>query len=146
MTGMTGPWKVFQSRFQLPGGRSAGNSFAACLATLLGCQLWQVPWLGTHRSDYAAEVTVWLGSQGLYLVDVQSDGYWLDADRGNPYTIAYGVADHGSGLVSHSVVMRGVSLYHDPHPQGHGLAVQHGIVLVVPMRLDVEARARPPPE
>ena len=99
---------ISQSRF----GDPDGNCFEACVATITGIPLDDIPhFLG---DDWYAEYRAWLTGKGWNLI-------WWDAGTGaEPPGIAIASGPSVRGL-PHSVVYRDGALAHDPHPSGAGL-------------------------
>lgn len=82
----------------------SGNCFAACVASILGCRLRDVPRLGKR---WTRQLRSWLRRQGLDVLFV----------RGEP---PEGLAIAGQRVVDgsiHSVVCRDGEIIHDPSPR-----------------------------
>lgn len=127
---------IFQTRY----GDPEGNCTEACLATMVGCELDEVPDLfklshppgGRHWFIVLDE---WLATRGLALVQVQYDG------PGTPFpaftvpgvpVIAGGPAK-ANGVAHYCVMESGTwKLLHDPHEGWEGItAVEDVLFLTV---------------
>ena len=120
---------VVQTRLHSPG--KPGNCFAACLASLLECDINDVPWPNQANVDsddwgsYWRRIAVWLAERGLFMiewdVDVKGPKPWVSdaAADAEAYWLAAGPSPRG---VRHSVVMKGAEIVHDPHPEGGGIS------------------------
>jgi hypothetical protein len=108
---------VRQSRF----GDPDGNCFEACIATITGIPLEDIPHF--LSDDWYAEYRVWLRAKGWNLI-------WWDAGAGAEppgIAIASGTSERG---LPHSVVYRDGVLTHDPHPSDAGLSeLQYWLLL-----------------
>lgn len=93
-----------------------GDCFAACVASLLGLPLEEVP--NYHGDDWWERWQGWFGERGVAPVFLHVEpgwswpGYWI----GNPRS-PLGARHEDRDLVQHAVVMRGRELAHDPHPR-----------------------------
>lgn len=107
---------VYQTKF----GDPDGNCFEACIATITGIALDEIP----HYLD-----DDWFGSYSAWLREHGWLAAWWEAGTGcEPpgLAIANGVASRG---LRHSVVVRDGALAHDPHPEGTGLLVDQWLAL-----------------
>lgn len=113
-----------------------GNCFAACLASMVECDLAEVPALteadaGDWDKSYWKRIGAWLDEIGwrfLYFqyaepLKVTDALFWTPCELG-PAVIVSGPGprrdDDGEPIV-HSVIMKDGRLVHDPHPDGGGL-------------------------
>lgn len=102
------PKKVYQTKFGLPG----GNCFNACLATIFGLSLDDVPDF-MKDSLWYERFTDWsVKKLGLQPIDIQING--CPIPRG--YHIINGESKNGDYW--HSVVGKDGEIFHDPHPDG----------------------------
>jgi hypothetical protein len=111
---------VFQTKFN-----SEGNCFAACVASLLACDINEVPFLGKEESweDYELRLNDFLKQRYqlfVYVVSYDLEQYenFFKVDLKDTYYIVAGDAERG---FFHSVVYKNGKLAHDPHPSGVGL-------------------------
>ena len=107
---------VRQTRF----GNPDGNCLEACIATITGLALEEIPhFLG---DDWFADYRGWLGEKGWNVA-------WWDAGEGaEPSGLAIASGPSVRGL-PHSVVYRD-GVFHDPHPSDAGLIeVQYWLLL-----------------
>jgi hypothetical protein len=111
---------VFQTKFN-----SEGNCFAACVASLLACDINEVPFLGKEESweDYELRLNDFLKQRYQLFVyctayDLEQYEYFFQVDLKDTYYIVAGDAERG---FFHSVVYKNGKLAHDPHPSGVGL-------------------------
>lgn len=116
---------VYQTTFGGPDSDSPGNCHVACLATLLGCDLEELPQpkAGDDWMDYAARVRNALVSLGYE--QIHMNGYSPEAlaefsrDFAGVPMIAAGKSPRGD--VKHAVIVKNWELLHDPMPGGTGL-------------------------
>lgn len=109
--------KIDQTRF----GKPHGNCFQACLATVLGVDLEDVPNWNSYKDDSDDAITdwfqpyqAWAHSLGFHLLMIRFE------EGGLPKIPMIATGNSPRGL-NHSVVVIGDFLYHDPHPSRHGL-------------------------
>lgn len=101
---------VFQTRF----GDKNGNCFAACVASVMECELEDVPEITSHEPDEWFEpIRAWLAGKGL-------DSLNLSVAGSSWRPMGYAVAGVPSprGAFMHAVVTYGNKIVHDPHPEG----------------------------
>jgi hypothetical protein len=111
---------VYQTRFSRDGDK--GNCWAACLASVVGCRLSEVP--DTRERDKGAwfDITAdWLRTLGL------SIECHHDVPKG--WAIACGDSVRGDWL--HSVIVWDGKMIHDPHPEGSGIKGQAKFYFVI---------------
>lgn len=150
---------VDQTRFHAEG-ELPGDCYAACLATLLGCSIEEVP--RPEMDERVSWIRYWpriadfLHSRGVHLLHLPGTGDWNEnnADGGTPiakiwttsqfwecapvYAIASGKSPRGP--FDHSVVVdvnRGI--VHDPHPSRAGIETCTSVEFLLPLhgaRLD----------
>lgn len=104
---------VDQTRFGAP----HGNCWAACVASILGCDIDDVP-PRVSENRYAfwwQDYLAWLRTRGLTMAIVEDEQFALD----DVHRIASGMGPRG---LRHAVVWRGGEVAHDPHPSREGLA------------------------
>jgi hypothetical protein len=111
---------VIQTKFN-----SEGNCFAACIASLLECDINEVPFLGKEESweDYELRLNDFLKQRYQLFVyvaeyDLEQYEYFFQVDLKDTYYIVGGDAERGH---YHAVVYKNGQLAHDPHPSGVGL-------------------------
>jgi hypothetical protein len=116
------PQRVMQTAF----GDPDGNCFEACLASITGMPLADLPhfledgWFGDYDN--------WLRERGWGLIHF---GPAKDVPAG--FAIASGPAPRG---IMHSAVYRDGVLEHDPHPSGDGLEVRYWMLVHALARYD----------
>lgn len=111
---------VDQAILSDPDTDAVGDCWRACIATILGLASEDVPHFVQDSEDLWLEATVdWLAERGFALLHIAEDDLvsWL----GEPLWIKTGESPRGPAL-RHAVVMRGGSLWHDPHPSREGLS------------------------
>lgn len=123
--------RVYQTRFD-----TEGNCLQACLATVLGMSLEEVP-------DFVADVPadmVWTDSLrawlhhkgfGLMIADISND---CDMERLLPFGVCLVGGKTSRGSVQHEVVYLNGKLWHDPYPEGNGLTQLCDMFLIFPLR------------
>ena len=92
---------------------SQGNCFAACVATVLGLRLEDVPAF-EHPIVQVRDLSRWLADKGLALVCARAGSGYM----GECLHMRLGSGPRGR---RHAVVYYGGSLVHDPHPSRAGL-------------------------
>lgn len=105
-------------------GDPTGNCFSACVASLLGLSIEDVPWFNGHADWYAA-FRAWLRPRGYYPVTFRLDSAW----RPDGYAITGGRSPRAT---SHAVVTLGLDVVHDPHPSREGLVRHEDVTVLVP--------------
>jgi len=114
-------------------GKSYGNCFAACLASMLECRIEDVPDIsecGDADERWFHLVCDWLEkTYGLYLVAVQIKG--CPKPRGVHMIWGQGYSDNGE--IFHSVVGLDGLIVHDPHPSRKGLKTKQDYCYLVPV-------------
>lgn len=104
--------KVFQTKF----GREEGNCYNACIATIMGIELENVPDFGKDSLWWDRAIN-FFEDFGLHIVRVPAiDGKVEQHD--DMYTMVSGMGPRG---LRHAVVYKGSKLFHDPHPDGGGV-------------------------
>lgn len=125
---MTEPQRIDQTEFG-----ELGNCQSACLATLLGVRIEDVPnWTAMPCSDNQKyeRMKAWLRERGWWLLTVVPwQGIPWPPREG--YYIAGGVSPRG---VRHAVIFKDGKLWHDPHPERGGIADVQDIDLLMPLR------------
>ena len=110
---------VIQTKFN-----SEGNCFAACIASLLECDINEVPFLGKEESweDYELRLNDFLRQRYQIFMfavyDIEYCKHFFQVDLKDTYYIVGGDAERGH---YHAVVYKNGQLAHDPHPSGVGL-------------------------
>lgn len=111
---------VDQTKFGTPW----GNCHAACVASILGLRLDQVPSV-CHLDDWFLRLQLWLGRHGMGHIMFTNPGGKFSDDPSmralykDHFLIAGGMAARG---FMHSVVYRGLTdMVHDPHPDRTGI-------------------------
>jgi len=122
---------VMQTQF----GEGNGNCHQACLASILELELEDVPHFCRLWSDqrWLLDQNRWLKQFGMTTVCLAPAGKpsWKGFEQmlQGAWTILGGHSDRG---VMHSVVGRGITPVHDPHPSGTGIKrVETVMVFVV---------------
>lgn len=121
------PVHVDQTTFGFPG----GNCFSACIATLLGLPLADVPYF-MEPEDWWDGFLEWLRPRGLYaLCFPLKDQGW----RPPGYHVLSGRSPRrpDDPNAHHSVVARGDEIIHDPHPSRDGLLAHLDVIVLIPM-------------
>lgn len=117
-----------------------GNCVAACVATLLGVPLNEVPHFiefgiayGDAEEDKVSNSNAWWAMLLGYLA---GKGYWVtelealaDAEQGETLLVA-GMSPRG---VLHQVLYRDGDLWHDPHPSRDGVLDVREVLAVRPL-------------
>lgn len=120
--------KVDQTTFGFPG----GNCFSACIATVLGLPLDDVPYF-IGDEDWSLNFSVWLRDLGLWPLILNCSPDWSPSG----FTIMSGQSprcpDDPDSL--HIVVALDGEVWHDPHPSRAGLLTHVDHVILVPVRL-----------
>lgn len=109
----------YQTRFG-----EEGNCFAACIASLLECDINEVPFWKTKTDswdEYQSILNSYL--QQNHCILMYCDDYHTEYDqyieelKGSFYILS---GDSSRGF-EHAVIYRDGELVHDPHPEGDGL-------------------------
>lgn len=132
---MSEPRKVDQDQFG-----PLGNCQSACLATLLGLPLSDVPnWTAMECGDAHkfAAMHEWLRGYGWGLVTV-ARGDMPEWPPRHGYFICGGDSPRG---LYHAVIYRDGELWHDPHPDRGGIASCDTIDVLYPLNPHDAARA-----
>jgi len=112
-------------------GNKKGNCFAACFASIFEIPLEEIPNFVDVKESWWKGVVDWCAEHGVFPfpVDVEQSkksGWGLPPG----YTILSGKSPRGDWL--HSVVARGGTVVHDPHPSCAGLEdIQECLVFIV---------------
>ncbi len=105
--------KVYQTIFQDE--KNTGNCLQACIATLFGLPLEEVPHFATMGDYWFQNLIKWGLGHGI--LTMMLDGY----PPSEIYTIMGGPSPRGN--FTHAVVVGpNNEVVHDPHPSGDGLA------------------------
>lgn len=108
-----------------------GNCFAACVASLMGLALEDVPNFCSHK-DWFERLRVWLAPRGFVPIAFEpSDACGTDDlfdHVGDAFAIVGGRAARGH---LHACVYRGGRLVHDPHPSRAGLLSVKDVIVFV---------------
>lgn len=111
-----------------------GNCFPACLATVLGLKLEDIPNFAMaskgDRTKYWELVKDYLTTIG-YKHTLVPFRRVKGTPQLNGLVIVIGSAPTGS---THSVVYRDGSLFHDPHPNGNGVMPDQAVILEISKR------------
>jgi len=128
---------VTQTRLHDPSGLSApGNCWTACIASLLECELAELPDEATFWKPGMTPAESWIPYQkamlaflwrehGLTLVEVRSTNVLFHAGVDMPYSILSGPSPRDQ-QINHAVISRGNEIVHDPHPSRAGLVQDAG--------------------
>lgn len=103
-------------------GKENGNCFAACVASLFGRPIEDIPDFHEVRvqGNWWVAFENWLETYGLLPVmfdDPLPDGFPLDC-----YYIVGGISPRAPDML-HACIGYGGEIIHDPHPDGRGLKV-----------------------
>lgn len=113
---------VMQTKF----GKGSGNCLNACIASLLHLKIDQVSheWKGPH---WVSEVRDWLYERGhtMMLLSPRDEVHCAS-------NIDYIACGQSPREIKHAVIMRGVMLVHDPHPDGGGIGEIEDVIAVFP--------------
>lgn len=117
---------VDQTTFGCPG----GNCFSACVASLLGLPIADVPYFMGELDEpghiWAERLDAWLAPRNLYALHFETADpkkvLWPDG-----FYILVGKSPRGD----HAVVARKGEMVHDPHPTRAGLVSIEGFCLVL---------------
>ena len=117
---------VYQTHFSRDGDR--GNCWAACIASLVGCRIGDVPDT-RHSTDgtWFDLTSEWLSGRGLVIEVIggkrklpeSMGGGCVSYDAPIGWAIACGKSPRGPW--GHAVVVFDGRIIHDPHPSGAGL-------------------------
>lgn len=100
-----------------------GNCFEACLASILECDLGEIPYFGAYDTNeglaWGRAVNAWLKGRGLQYLEVSpgSNFLWEYVDT---YHLLIGPTER-STTIYHAVVAKSGKEVHDPHPDKVGL-------------------------
>ena len=103
----------------LPNGKPTGNCFPACIASILGLQLQDVPFFSTRSQGHQlAHANSWLKKFGLKLVMVPNTPAHV-----HPPEAHYIMRGHSPRMEGqfHMVVGKNGFMVHDPHPDNTGI-------------------------
>lgn len=127
--------KVMQTRTD-----EKGNCFSACLATMLGLQIEDVPnFFDLSDGDddlWWASVREWLKPRNLGLLTINANQELLYKFPG-AYLIVAGKSIRDR---YHAVIYKNGEMVHDPHPSNAGLETIEYIDLLYPLNLQKEVR------
>lgn len=112
-------------------GAGEGDCLAACIATILGIPLAEIPNVCAEsagpQSTWLERLNAWLRSRGWVAVLVEGGpGPWAD---GLPLIVT-GPSPRG---LLHATVWRGGEMVHDPHPSRAGISEPLDTLLLVPV-------------
>jgi len=100
--------------------------FQACLASLLGAELGDIPEFSNE--SWATEITDWLlAEHGLQTLFITVFNDWL------PYNWFLKIGKSPRGECCHAVISRRYGLDHDPHPSREGLETVEYYVVFIPL-------------
>jgi hypothetical protein len=105
---------------KLPNGKLIGNCFPACVASLLGLSLNEVPFfsMASQKAQLKA-ANEWLKPRGLNLMHI-SNNRRHQHPRGTTYYIMKGLSPRYKGAY-HTVIGKDNKIVHDPHPDNTGI-------------------------
>lgn len=123
-------------------GEPYGNCFAACVATIFGLGIDDVPNFCAHQ-DWQKRCADWFGERGFAVLRLTIAAADLDDGRAIinewlPGTLAIVTGKADRGLL-HATVWRGGELVHDPHPSRAGLLDVFDVIVFVPHQPRFEA-------
>lgn len=118
-------------------GDKLGNCFPACLATLLGLPLSEVPNFCTEHeiTPWFPALIEWLKPRGYAPMANEFPGdpdpflQWVETCAPNIPWIANGKSPRGE--FQHSVVYIGSKMFHDPHPSRQGIEDVQGAIFLL---------------
>lgn len=121
-------------------GEVMGNCFAACIASILECDINEIPQptidhMDCWWSEYFPLVVDWLNNRGCTLLEFsvseQAPLRWFSPDK-DVFVVASGKSSRIPGY-QHSVVwnLSKNELAHDPHPENTGLSEVQVVTFVV---------------
>lgn len=119
---MSEPRKVYQTITKGPD----ANCLAACLATFLGLECDDIPYI--QGDDWRKQVTDWLLLQGYIFATASISEEVLRTEFSRGYIIVVGPSKRGR---THAVIYKDGRLWHDPHPESTGLAVVEEVDLII---------------
>lgn len=103
----------------LPDGRPIGNCFPACVASILGLQLHEVPFFSTEtQQKQLDDANRWLKPRGYQLVMLPNTPNHKHPK--DTYYIIRGLSPRMKGQF-HMCVGKNGKLVHDPHPENTGI-------------------------
>ncbi len=113
---------IYQTAFGGPDSDDVGNCFPSCLASILECDLADVPHFYKDRSESNKEcfkkICQWMTSQGLVYLgyDYIADDSFMDALEGC-YVVLSGPSPRGDYYhsVVGKIINRKPTIVHDPH-------------------------------
>ncbi len=113
-----------------------GNCFQACVASLLGQQLDDVPDFCNESADWWESLQMWLLRRGHSAIQIRLSPQCMISSHGCP-CIVFGISTRG---VAHCVVGEtdgsGFKLLFDPHPDGSFLNGQPSHALfIIPLHM-----------
>ncbi len=96
-----------------------GNCFSACLASFIGIPITDVPNffdLGSTDEEWHEAVKVWLADYNIGMITIRM---WDDDVKNTKgFLLIGGTSPRG---ISHAVIYKDGSLWHDPHPESGGI-------------------------
>jgi len=105
---------------KLPNGKLIGNCFPACVASLLGLSLDEVPFFSMKsQKAQLGEANKWLKPRGLVLMYIRNNRRHQHP-RGTDYYIIKGLSPRFKNAY-HTVIGRNNKIVHDPHPDNTGI-------------------------
>jgi hypothetical protein len=122
---------VDQTKF----GVREGNCFAACVASLLDLTIVDVPHLMAEERWFEASLD-WLEPRGFWAICLRTQERDQRETIRGLYVLS-GRSPRGDFL--HSVVARGDTIEHDPHPSRAGLLTRDDAILIVPFAVQAAA-------
>jgi hypothetical protein len=107
-----------------------GNCFEACIASILECSIYDIPYLGIYDEgvEWGKVLNKWLAKRGLQYMEVTIPGV---AEELWSYISTYHLLiapTKQSEYVFHAVVAKNGKVVHDPHPGESELVREKGMV------------------
>lgn len=128
---------VDQTTFGHPG----GNCYSACVASILGLPVSEVPYfMDDPPPAWHERLDAFLAPRGLYALHFQIADREI-YDRNNLWPKGFYILCGKSPRGDHAVVGCGPNVAHDPHPSRAGLTEVDGFALIVPLFGDVAAES-----
>jgi hypothetical protein len=125
--------KVFQTKFN-----DEGNCFAACVASMLKCDIDEVPHLGIEEewNEYEERLNNYLRENyRTVLTHVPYDdwGDFISFYHKDSYYIVSGQSERG---YEHAVISKNELMVHDPHPSSSGVTDMKSIFFFFKLYFD----------
>lgn len=117
-------------------GPKEGDCFAACIASLLGLDIDEVPDFGQGKKNWYRLFEEWLRCRRLAPLTVYGKSAIIPK---GVYYLAGGKSSRG---IPHSVIYLNGEMVHDPHPDRDGLAEVTDYLFLVPLNTSTPLKAK----